>query len=37
MEQMVPQEQMEVLEQPQEQLLELEGQVELRVQEVDWF
>jgi hypothetical protein len=35
MEQMVPQEQMEVLEQPQEQLQELEEQVELRVQEVD--
>jgi hypothetical protein len=27
--------QMEVLEQPQEQLLELEGQVDLRVLEVD--
>jgi hypothetical protein len=37
MEQMVPQAQMEVLEQPRAQPLELEGQVELRVQEVDWF
>jgi hypothetical protein len=35
--QMVQQEQMEALEQPREQLLELEGQVELQVLEVDWF
>jgi hypothetical protein len=35
--QTVPQAQQEVLGQPREQLLDLEGQVELQVLEVDWF